>query len=49
MGISRVPIATNAGPNTYLCDSNAAVELDQVVEIAKCYRDRDKTDVARVS
>ena len=49
MGISRVPIATDAGPTTYLCDSDAAVELDQVVEIAKGYRDRDKADVARVS
>ena len=34
---------------TYLCDSNAAVQLDQVVEIAKCDRDRDEAHVARVS
>jgi hypothetical protein len=38
-----------AGLVTYLCDSDAAVQLDQVVEIAKCDRDRDEAHIARVS
>lgn len=38
-----------AGQPTYLCDGDAGVQLDEIVEIAKCDRDRDETDVARVS
>ena len=34
---------------TYLCHGDAAIELDQVVEIAEKNRDRDEADVARVS
>ena len=34
--------------DTYLCHGDAAVKLDQVVEVAKENRDRDEADIARV-
>ena len=38
-----------ADGRTYLCDGDAAVELDKVVEIAEENRDGHEADIAGVS